>query len=47
MRDTLATKEDILNLGLAMQKGFRKNIRWVIGSVLLATGLILAVIKIH
>ncbi len=47
MTDNLATKDDILNLNLAMQRGFRKNIRWVISSVLLAAVLILVVLKIQ
>ena len=45
-RDTLSTKEDILNLKIEMERGFRDNLKWTVGTVIASAGIIVAIIKL-
>ncbi len=42
---TLATKEDILNLRVDMERGFRENLKWTVATIIACAGLIVALIK--
>jgi len=44
-KDTLSTKEDILNLRIDMEKGFRDNLKWTVGTIIACTGILLAILK--
>ena len=46
-KDVLSTKEDILNLKLDMERGFRDNLKWTIGTIFAAAGIIIALMKMH
>jgi hypothetical protein len=44
-KDVLSTKEDILNLRIDMEKGFRENLKWTVATILACTGILLAILK--
>ena len=45
-KDVLASKEDILNLRIDMEKGFRENLKWTVATIFACTGILLALIKL-
>lgn len=45
-KDLLASKEDIYNLRIDMEKGFRANLTWTVGTIIACTGIIIAIIKL-
>ncbi len=44
-KDTLASKEDILNLKVDMERGFKDNLKWTVATIIACTGILLALIK--
>jgi len=51
-KETLATrvdlvllKEDILNLKIDLERGFRENLKWTVGTIIACTGILLAILK--
>ena len=45
-KDILSTKENILNLQIKMRMGFRDNLKWTIGTIFAAVGIIIALMEI-
>jgi hypothetical protein len=45
-RDLLSSKEDIYKLQIEMEKGFRENLKWTVGTVIACSGIIIALIKL-
>ena len=45
-KDILATKEDILNLKIELERGFRDNLKWTVGTVVASAGIIIAMLKL-
>jgi hypothetical protein len=45
-KDTLSTKEDILNLKTEIERGFRDNLKWTVGTIIASAGIIVAIIKL-
>jgi hypothetical protein len=42
----LSTKEDMLNLKMEIEKGFRDYIKWTVGAIIASAGIILSIIKL-
>lgn len=45
-KDILATKQDISDLRLEIERGFKDNLKWIVATMLVVAGLIIAAIKI-
>jgi len=43
--DTAALKEEILNLKIDMERGFRDNLKWTVATIIACTGILLTILK--
>ncbi len=46
-KDILATKVDIANLEIKIERGFNNTTKWLIATIIASTGLIIALMKMH
>lgn len=45
-KDLLATKEDILNLKVEMEHGFKDNLKWTVATIIACCAILLTIIKL-
>lgn len=43
--DTAGLKEEILNLKIDMERGFRDNLKWTVATIIACTGILLTILK--
>ena len=45
-QNIIATKEDIANLKIEIEKGFKENLKWMVATVLACSGIIITLTKL-